>query len=255
MSYVDHLEEQSTHVSEFLNEKFKLDTETFDNFNEYLDVYLRNIISIKIWSKHIKENKAMNYNQDHYLDEIVSNLNQSLILGAIGFKIPAYMMIRRSMENILGFLFYMEHPVEYIIKEREPLKRADNKLSEYKEYFKNYPYYVKFEDSQIKQLKQIILKIMDAWSAQYRELSNFVHATNSDHLELTDYLEKIVPSNETMISLTQYVTLLGTLVNTLNLIFFNDVYLMMDDREKAFIRKSISEHADIKKGLAICIGI
>ena len=245
----------TSYASEYLEKEFKLDTESLSNFEEYLNAFLKEIISLKIWSKHIKEKKLLLYDQDQYLEEIISNLNQSLVLGAIGFRIPAYMMIRRSLENILSFIFYMEHPVEYMMKENESNKKNDYKISDYKEYLKSYPYHVKFGETQLESIKRLIQRITTAWTEQYRELSNFVHATNSDYLELGSYLENIVPSNDTLLSLHNQVQIFGTLVNALNIIFFNDIYIAMDKREKSFIRVSMSEEFEIKRGLTNSIGI
>jgi hypothetical protein len=97
--------------------------------------------------------------------------------------------------------------------------------------------------------------IITAWTEQYRELSNFVHATNSDYLELRSYLENITPSNDTLLSLKDQAQIFGTLVNALNIIFFNNIYEEMDEREKSFIRVSMSEEFEIKRGLTNSIGI
>ncbi len=51
-----------------------------------------------------------------YLREIVSNTNQVLVLGTLGFKSASCAMIRRSLENIVVLLYYKDHPVEFFKK-------------------------------------------------------------------------------------------------------------------------------------------
>jgi hypothetical protein len=45
----------------------------------------------------------------------------------MGFKISSLIVLRRSLENILGFIYYKDHPVEFIKKEFDGSKRTFEK--------------------------------------------------------------------------------------------------------------------------------
>lgn len=47
---------------------------------------------------------------------MLSNAVHIILLGNIDMKIPALIMLRRTQELILTFIFYSEHPVELFKK-------------------------------------------------------------------------------------------------------------------------------------------
>ena len=69
-------------------------------------------------------------------------------------KIPALIMLRRTQELILTYLFYSEHPVELFKKEMDDNSRIVSGFYELKDYIKNYPYSMKYkvEDAKAQEL-------------------------------------------------------------------------------------------------------
>ena len=79
-----------------------------------------------------------------YFQEMLSNAVHIILLGNIDMKIPALIMLRRTQELILTFIFYSEHPVELFKKEMDDNSRTVSGFNELKDYIKNYPYSMKY---------------------------------------------------------------------------------------------------------------
>lgn len=110
-----HLKEQKIIIKSYLSKKYNVNLDELGYVDSYLDFNLRNLIALKIWRELLEEKLPLEPQQ--YLNEIISNFNQIIILGLIGFKIPTYMLIRRSIENLIAFLYYKDHHIEFLKKE------------------------------------------------------------------------------------------------------------------------------------------
>lgn len=249
-----YLEEQREIVSSHLEERFKINLVDLPDFGKFTDSSLRGILSLKIWKKYLEENKAVPNGPDQYVDETISNLNQVLVMGIIGFKTPSCIMLRRSLENSISFLYYKDHSVEFSKKEYEPTKKKFLKINELKEYIESYPFYIMYKEYDYEKIKKLIKKLMDSWLMQYKELSNFVHGTNSEYLDLKNYLNDITPENIILVTLMKYIQSLSSIVNTLNILFFFDIYKKFDEVEKSLIRLSISDDLGFKRELIEIFG-
>lgn len=249
-----HLNEQRENVSLYLQDRFNVQIDDLPNFKEFADSSLKSILSIKIWKKYLKENNTVLQGPDQYVDEIISNLNQVLVMGVLGFKIPSYIMLRRSLENTMSFLYYKDHSIEFFLKEYEPTKKNFLRISELEKYIVDYPFYVQYETHKCKKIKILLKRVIDVWSKQYKDLSNFVHGTNSKYLELNNYLDDISSENSTLMTLTEYIQSLSSMVNTLNIIFFFNIYKKFDEDEKSLIRWSISCGIGFKRDLIEIFG-
>ena len=124
-----------------------------------------------------------------YFEEMLSNIIHIIILGNIDMKMPALIMLRRTQEIILTYLYYAEHPVEYYKKESDDRTRPINGFNELKDYIKNYPYSMKYKISD-QEMQEFVSEIIDQWGMQYRELSNYVHGTNSNFFQNTQYIDE-----------------------------------------------------------------
>ena len=162
-------------------------------------------------------------------------------------KIPALIMLRRTQELILTFIYYSEHPVELYKKEMNDNSRTISSFNELKDYVKNYPYSMKYnvEDEKI---QKIVSRVISDWTIQYRELSNFVHGTNSKFFQCTKYVDEFKFVKSDVNFLTKQVRILSSIVNTLLIIFYFQDYIKFDEHtEKNLIRNAISNDLKYKK--------
>ena len=255
MSIHAHIKEQVTIVKEHLFKKFNHNEfhENNNEINKYLEESIKAILSVKIWIKHSKENRIFPEGVVEYIEEIVSNLNQVTTLGILGFKSPSYAMIRRSLENILVFLYYKDHPVEFFKKNISEGRL--HKLKDLKEYIKSYPFeliYLSSEEREdkIKTSKKFIEKTIKIWELEYKQLSNYIHASNPKYLELVTYIDEIYVSSKDLKTLSNKIRKLNSIVNSLLIAFFPMQYKeLFNDAEKSLIRISIENSKEKEKFL------
>jgi hypothetical protein len=221
---------------------------SLSGIESYLDICLNNIISLKIWKDALIEETPDGPNQ--YLDEIISNFNQLIILGAIGFQTPSNMLIRRSIENLISYIYYKDHIIEFHKKEFEKDKKKNyNKMSDLHDYVKDYPFIVLYGPEKSEKISKFLKQVMDFWWKQYSELSNYVHGTTSKYLELKDYLDDIKPNNEVINLLSKNVSNFSSLTNTILVLFFFQFYKELEKSKKSIIRTAIIEEHGFKKEL------
>lgn len=174
-----------------------------------------------------------------YLEEAISNLNQALILGIIGFRIPACVMMRRSLENMISFLYYKDHPVEYFRKE---LGTLSTRIKDIQDYLIKYPSELIHNLVDENKLKSLIKKSIKKWDEVYGELSNYTHGSRKEYLDLKNYIEDISPRDEILTSLIPLAEKLGDIINSLLITFFFGVYQSMNESRKSLIRLSIKDN-------------
>ena len=231
-----YIREQTELVKKYLENTFKIPIENLSKIDDFLDIVLKNILSLKIWVDKLRDSNIF-LNSLIYLEEVISNLNQALILGIIGFRVPAYVMMRRSLENIMSFLYYKDHPVEYFRKESGTLL---TRIKDLQEYLKKYPSElipIAVDDDKFKEL---LKKLISKWDETYRDLSNYVHGSQKEYLDLKTYLEDISPKDEILSLLIPLAKKVGDLANALLIVFFFNIYLSMDETEKSLIRLSVN---------------
>ena len=245
-----YLKDEKNKVKDYIKRHIKIELEVLPDFDEYLNIAIRNIISLKIWSNHLKESGIVSSGPMNYFDEIASNLNQILILGIAGYRIPSYIMLRRSQENYLMFLYYIDHPIEFYKKEENAMNRDFLRLKSLKEYILEYPFNAKYTIEDLSTHKKLVKKVVESWSNQYMVLSNFVHGSSKNHLDSKNYLEDMNPTNDVLISLKKQLQIFGSIMNTTNILFFLNIYSKFDEREKTLVRLSISSDEDLKRDLS-----
>jgi hypothetical protein len=184
-----------------------------------------------------------------YIQEMLSNAIHIIILGNIDMKIPALLMLRRTQELILTFIFYSEHPVELYKKEMDDNIRTVSGFNELKDYIKSYPYSMKYNIEDVK-MQSFISTVIDDWSRQYRELSNFVHGTNSNFFQKTEYVDEFKFIKKDVNFLTRQVKMVSSIVNTILLVFYFKEYVDFEEHtEKSLIRHAISNDIEYKKNI------
>jgi hypothetical protein len=230
------IEDQKKEINKFLHKRFNLKVDSYKNLNEFLTNFITGIVVMKIWREQL-ENK--NPDVIIYLDEIVSNLNQALIMGAIGFKIPATILIRRSYENMTAFLYYKDHSVEYFLKESEmPRRYMDDK--ELKSYLEKFPFVMnKYDSFNEEKAKILISHLLKHKAEEYESLSNYTHASNHRYLQLNEYLNDINPNDDEIKLLNKFVMEFNTILNSIFILFFFNDFEAIEEPKKKLIRNSI----------------
>ncbi|MEV5036748.1 hypothetical protein MRBLBA21_001540 [Peribacillus frigoritolerans] len=234
----DYVIEQRNAVLHFLKSQFNNDISNFQKSSLMLDTIIKTIGSLKIWQKNLES--VIIGNSSVYINEIISNLNHSLIMAALGFKTPTMLMIRRSQENLFSFLYYKDHPIELYRKETDLTKKNQQmKMNELKDYIVDYPLIMHYPCINAEEARKTVKRITDVWQEQYKDLSNYVHGTNSNFLELVKLLEDIQPSDELFNMIIENIEIFSSVINSLFIIFYFNEYKQFIGAEKSFIRQSI----------------
>lgn len=246
-TYGYELEEEFNAITQFINKKYKIIIKSKEQLVNFTKSSLTFMMSIKIWKNHLNDVFQQTPKTEMYFQEMLSNAIHLIILGNIDMKIPALIMLRRTQELILTYLFYSEHPVELYKKEADVNLRLISSISELKDYIRKYPYSMKYNVSDM-QVQEIASKIIDDWTRQYIELSNFVHGTNSYFFQNAEYIDEFKFVKKDVNFLTKQVELLSSIVNTLLMLFYFREYVNFDEHtEKALIRNAIVNDLNYKK--------
>lgn len=250
MEFLNHeLEVEFNNIDKFISEKYKVNIKTKEQLVNYVQISLVFLQSLKIWDSYLDKQCNIFNGIDRYFKEMISNMIHVIILGTIDLKVPALVMLRRTQEIILTYLYYSEHPVEYYKKENDDNVRNINGFNELKEYIKHYPFFTKYNIEE-KVLKELVSRIIDDWTKQYKDLSNYVHGTNSDYFQMISYMDEFKFIKSDVNYLIKQVKMVSTIVNMLLIIFHFDIYLSMDDvSQKSIIRRAIGNERNYKKDI------
>lgn len=241
------LEEEFYTITKFIEEKYGIIIKSKEQSVNFTKKALIFVMTIKVWKRNMTTTFQKAPKTEMYFQEMLSNAIYIIILGNIDMKIPALIMLRRTQELILTYLFYSEHPVELFKKEMDDNLRNVSGFNELKDYIRSYPYSMKYniEDDKV---QEIASKVMDDWTKQYRELSNFVHGTNSNFFQKAEYVDEFKFVKKDVNFLTRKVERLSSIVNILLIIFYFQEYIKFDENtEKSLIRNAISNDLGYKK--------
>lgn len=241
------VELEYNNIHQYILHKYSIDIAK----NEYLDDYIVQCIelfsALKIWSKHFEEDIQFFEGARYYFNEIISNVIHATILATLDLKIPTLIMLRRSQENLLTSLYYSEHNVEYYKKELDGNSRNFNGFKELKDYVTTYPFSSRYcINSQI--TREFCVDIIRKWTEQYQELSNYVHGTNTKYFLQMEYFDKVVLKKDDFKYLSIQIQKLGSVINTLLILFFFNMYRgFSDETEKNIIRQCIKNEYEFKE--------
>lgn len=199
--------------------------------DEKLTILVKGIISVKIFSNCSEE--------DNYIKEIISNLNQFSILSFLGFRVASMILLRRCLENVLSSIYYREHKIEYIKKELDSDKRNFNKIDDLLNYFIEYPYTHFYKNIEINHITSLITKVKSKWEELYKKLSKYVHSSSTSYLDLHNFLDEIKYDNNKMEESVLLYEEVITVINTIFIIFFFEKYNLFEEEKKIVIRESI----------------
>jgi hypothetical protein len=247
----EYIDSNKNIVTAKINE-YGINLGDLDSYDDFLEVSLKGILSIKIWNNNLKQSTFVSDGPTIYLEEIIANYNQAVALGPLGFKVPLYAMLRRSLENTLSFLYYNDHPVEFYLSKRDDYKRL--KLHDYKNFIKNYPFEMKCDDIDVSKINVLVDKLLVLFTSTYKDLSNYVHATNENYFELTYYLEDVVPTNALLEEGTEHISNINKILNVLYILFFFNDYKNFEESAKEIIRLSIPNEKHFKRSLMSIFG-
>lgn len=244
------IKEEYDNLSKFILQKYNIDLNLDERKSYYVQTNLKLVKALKIWGEKIESESNLFIKAKCYFDEIVSNVIYSSILAILDLKTPALIMIRRSLENILTFLYYIEHPVEYYKKELDGSSKNFNGFKELKDYIVSYPFICKNKNVDKQKLSIFCKEVLAKWTQQYKELSNYVHGTNSCYLDNKKYFDEIRNTDiEIIIKNTEE---LGSIINTLLILFFFNIYTNFEDEsEKSKIRNCIKNEFEFKERLVM----
>jgi len=250
MQWLNHeLEIEFDNIDKFISEKYKVNIKKKEQLVNYVKGSLVFLQSLKIWNRHLDKQYNIVNGIDHYFKEMISNIIHVIILGTIDLKVPALVMLRRTQEIILAYLYYSEHPVEYYKKEKNDNIRNISGFNELKEYIKQYPFSTKYNVDE-KRLKELVSRILDEWTIQYKNLSNYVHGTNSSYFQMISYMDEFKFIKKDVNYLIEQVNMTSTVVNMLLMVFYFNTYLSMDDiSEKSIIRRAIGNERSYKSDI------
>lgn len=206
---------------------------------EKLTILVKGIVSVKIFFDCSSE-------EDNYIKEIISNLNQFSILSFLGFRVASMVLLRRCLENVLSSIYYKEHKIEYIKKELDSDKRNFNKIDDLLNYFIEYPYTHFYKNVEINYITSLITQVKSKWDESYKKLSKYVHSSSTSYLDLHNFLDKIKYDNDKMQECIVLYKDVITIINTIFIIFFKEKYDFLEDEKKIIIRDSIYND-DIKR--------
>lgn len=209
--------------------------------------FLYFLMSLKIWEERFAQKSTIHKNSLMYFQENVSNIIHAFLLTMLRLKIPAIIMLRRTQENLLTFLYYNDHNIESGKNEIHSNFRPYKDFSGLKQYIKNYPFHHKYV-IESRRLQTLISELIDQWSSQYRELSHYVHGSSTKYFSQNNLMDAMAMTAQDFQQIKKNVSILSSIFNTLMIIFFFNDYLTFNEhREKYFIRCAISNDFGYKR--------
>ena len=234
----------------FMLNKYRINIDENQDKLDYVQVSLYLVNALKIWSKNIENCSVIFKDSKCYFNEIISNIISSVTLSLLDLRIPALIMLRRSLENILTFIYYIEHPIEFYKKELDEASKNFNGFKALKDYIISYPFKCKNENIDNQQVRMLCKDILDRWTEQYKELSNYVHGSNSNYLDNKEYFDEMKDVDIKII--LKNTEKLGSIINALLIVFFFNIYTnFKDEQEKSIIRNCIKNEFEFKEKLTI----
>lgn len=135
------------------------------------------VYGLCLWSHEFVQSPI---HQRVFLEELRSDILQSIQMALIGFKKPVALLLRSAIEDLLRHIYYYDHQIEFEKLEKKPSSYV--KIDDLWQYAKKHPRLEKlFEKS----------KSVDLLENYYAVFSRFVHSTSTSHMNLTKSLSEI----------------------------------------------------------------
>lgn len=238
-AYDYQIENEFNAVETFLLEKYGVNIKAKEQLASFTQACLFSLLSFKTWKTHLCEHFSKTPKIEMYFQEMISNIIHFMILGTLDMKIPALIMLRRTQEIILKYLYYSEHPVEMYKKEVDDSIRNMAGFGELKDYIKNYPFSMKYKIKD-QDIQLLVSDIVSDWANQYKELSNYVHGTNTQYFQGIENLNGFRFEKKDVNFLCRQIKKITSIGNSFFIIFYFEEYVAFDENtEKSLIRRSI----------------
>ncbi|MBS6062929.1 hypothetical protein [Criibacterium bergeronii] len=234
-------------INKFLRKKYNRSLLENKHLIEFTESCILLLLSLKFWEKKLEETYKDKADTIKYIQEMISDLLNIMILTPLEMKIPALFLIRRLQELSLKYIYFFDHQIECIKKEEDENYKTIKNLQEIKEYIKNYPFSNKYNIDKSK-LENLITNIIKNWDNSYKEMSNYVHASNTSYFDKVNYLNDFKFEDKDIIFINNHIKNISSVVNSLFIIFhFKDYVRFADYPEKCMIRSSIESELNYKK--------
>jgi hypothetical protein len=164
-----------------------------------------------------------------FLNEVHSDLIHALICITMGLKKPFFLSIRSTIEHILKYIFYKDHPIEYQLLS----DTSDNKetIQDMISYVLKHPKYCKIKDFD---------KIMSKLKSEYEDKSKIIHGTSPKYLQLNKTISEIkLETNEIQDYVNNFSKIAELLLLVL-IIFHWKEYQKVDSQKQSVIMTKIS---------------
>lgn len=234
------LKNRYNNVQDFLYKTYNININAQEQIKSLVNECILFDESLQVWQRHLHTEFIKADKIDFYFNEMISNTKHIMTLSALNMYLPSLIMLRRTQELLLIFLYYSEHPVELYRKEYNENDRILSGFDELKKYVISYPFKMKYNISD-NSINKFVKGIISDWSTQYSELSNFVHASNSKYFKNINYLDDFKFEKKNINFISKQINELSSILNSLFIVFYFSKYILFDEYdEKTLIRKSIS---------------
>ena len=164
-----------------------------------------------------------------FLNEVHSDLIHALICIILGLKKPFFLSIRSTIEHILKYIFYKDHPIEYELLS----DTSDNKetIQDLINYVLKHPKYCKIKDFD---------KIMNKLKSEYEDKSKIIHGTSPKYLQLNKTISEIDLSSDEKKDYVTNFSKIAELLLLVLIIFHWEEFKKIDSQKQPTIMGKIS---------------
>jgi len=135
------------------------------------------IYGLCVWSNEFVRSPI---HQRVFLEELRSDVLQSIHMSLIGFKKPVALLLRSAIEDLLRHIYYYDHPIEFEKLEKKP--SSYTRMNQLWKYAKEHP-----------RLEELFAesKAIELLENEYAVFSRSVHSSSASHMNLTKSLSEI----------------------------------------------------------------
>lgn len=163
-----------------------------------------------------------------FLSEIQSDYLQLIPLLLKGYDKLVMILLRDILENILKFIYYFHHPIEFTLLE----EKSKNYI-----FFEELIKYV-CEHPNIKS-HAVELNLLNRIKPKYSELSKYVHSKDVNYMHLIKYLKQIKFNKEFSRKFLNEFKEMHSITISLLILFLHEKYSVISIPNKRFILNSI----------------
>lgn len=178
----------------------------------------------------LKSKLRVNNKANIFLSEMQSDYLQLMPLVLNGYEKLPMILLRDILENTLKFIYYYDHPVEFILLEDK------NKNYIFVEDLVRYV----CEHPKIKHHSEE-LQLLSRSKTKYSELSKYIHSKDGNYMQLIKYLKQIKFSKIFCAKFLIEFKQIHSIITTLLILFLNEKYSLLSIPDRRFILNSVSK--------------